>query len=83
MRFQWRGQLLQFLCLCFSLSLVRGMLTKLRKLIAQTTIIFDNILIMSVSIKEELTIIRESLICVLKSLGFLISTQKLVLSHQN
>ena len=82
-RVQWKGQLFQFLCLCFGLGPAPKLFTKLlktpvallRKLMVRLIKFPNNILIMAASI-EELTLARDSLIYLLQGLGFVINIKK-------
>ena len=83
-RFQWKGQLFQFLCLCFGLGtakifteLLKIPVALFRKLMVRLIIFIDNTLIMAASIKE-LTLARDSLIYLLQSLRFVINIKKSV-----
>ena len=91
-RFQWKGQLFQFLCLCFDLGpapkifrkLLKISVALLRKLMVQPIILLDQknfsaILLIMVASIEELTLARDSLIYLLQGLGFVINIKKSVL----
>ena len=82
-RFQWKGNLYQFLCLCFGLGSASRIFTKLLKIpisILQKIniwliIYLDDILIMLRSL-EEILMSRDTAIFQLQHLGFAINLQK-------
>ena len=82
-RFKWKGNLYQLLCLCFGLSLAPRLFAKLMKisisfmwkLNVRIIMFLDDILIM-VSTKKELTHARDALIFLLETLCFLINKNK-------
>ena len=82
-RFKWKGNLYQLLCLCFGLSLAPRLFAKLMKisisfmwkLNVRIIMFLDDILIM-VSTKKELTHARDALIFLLETLWFLINKNK-------
>ena len=84
--FRMRRSLSQFLCLCFGLSpdpleirkLLKVLIALLRKLKVRLIIYLDDILVMAAS-KEESEIRRDTLIFLLKHLGFIINVKKSVL----
>ena len=84
-RFKWKGNLYQFLCLCFGLSSAPRVFTKpikisisvMRKL-NMRLIFIDNVLIMA-STKKKLIQARYILIFLLQTLGFLVNKNKSVL----
>ena len=84
--FEWEGSLYQFLCLCFGLysaplaftKLMKVPVALLRRLKVRLIIYPDNILMMAPS-KEELEIGRDTLVFLLKHLGFVINLKKSVL----
>ena len=82
-RFKWKGNLYQLLCLCFGLRLAPRLFVKLMKisisfmwkLNVRIIMFLDDILIM-VSTKKELTHARDALIFLLETLCFLINKNK-------
>ena len=82
-RFQWKGLLYEFCCLCFGLSPAPLVFAKLltlpnsllRKLSVRTIIYLDDILLMESSL-EDLLMARDTLIFILRHLGFLINIKK-------
>lgn len=88
MRFEWNVLLYEFLRLCFELSSAPRISTKLmkvpipllRKLCIRIITYLDDMLLMAVS-REELIIPRNTLIFLLKSLGFLINSEKSILDQ--
>ena len=82
-RFQWKGLLYKFCCLCFGLSPATLVLTKLlkvsisllRKLNVRIIIYFDNMLLIASSI-EDLLMAADTLIFILQHLGSLINITK-------
>ena len=82
-RFQWDHKIDQFLCLCFGLGPAPRIFTNLMKIpiailrrLNMTLIIFlDDILLMATT-EKELFQGRDTLIFLLKSLGFLINVKK-------
>ena len=88
LRFQWKGNFYEFLCLCFGLGPAPRILTKLLKIpiavlrriqIKIIIIIFlDDMLLMNQTV-NGLEIARDTLIVLLQSLGFVINLQKSVL----
>ena len=81
-RFQWKGLLYEFCCLCFGLSpaplvftkLLKVPISLLRKLNVRIVIYFDDMLLM-VSSLEDLLVARDTLIFILQHLGFLINVK--------
>ena len=86
LRFQWKGNIYEFLCLYFGLGPAPRIFTKLLKIslavlrVIQIRIIIylDDMLLMSQKI-NGLEIARDTLIFLLQSLGFVINLQKYVL----
>ena len=84
--FRMGRSLSQFLCFCFGLSpdpleirkLLKVLIALLRKLKVRLIIYLDDILVMAAS-KEESEIRRDTLIFLLKHLGFIINVKKSVL----
>ena len=84
--FEWKDKLYQFVCLCFGLALAPLVFTKLmknpitviRRLNWRIIIYLDDILIMAGS-KQELLILKDTLIFLLQNLGFVINFKKSVL----
>ena len=82
-RFQWKGNLYQFLCLCFGLGPAPRILTKLLKIPIsilwriniRLTIYLNDILIMGKSL-EKILMSRETVIFLRQHLGFVINLQK-------
>ena len=82
-RFQWKGRLYQFLCLCFGLvpapriftKLMKVPISLLRRLNIRLIVFLDDILILAKTFQEaEMT--RNTLIFVLQHLGFTINFPK-------
>ena len=79
-RFQWKGLLYEFCCLCFGLSpaplvftkLLKVPMSLLRKLNVRIIIYLDDMLLMASSL-EDLLMARDTLIFILQHLGFLIN----------
>ena len=86
LRFQWKGNVYEFLCLCFGLGPAPRIFTKLlkipiavlRQIQIRIIIYLDDILLMSQT-TNGLEIARDTLIFLLQSLGFVINLQKSVL----
>ena len=86
--FEWKDKLYRFACLCFGLVRAPPVLPKLmkfpiaviRRLNWRIVIYLDNILIMAGS-KEELLILRDTLIFLLQNLAFVINFKKSVLDQ--
>ena len=84
--FEWKDKLYQFVCLCFGLAPAPLVFTKLmkipiaviRRLNGSIIIYLDDILIMAGS-REELLILKDTLIFLLQDLGFDIYFSKSVL----
>ena len=82
-RFQWKGLLYEFCCLCFGLSpaplvftkLLKVPISLLRKLNVRIIIYLDDMLLMASSL-EDLLMARDTLIFILQHLGFLINIKK-------
>ena len=82
-RFQWKGLLYEFCCLCFGLSpaplvftkLLKVPISLLRKLSVRIIIYLDDMLLMASS-SEDLLTARDTLIFILQHLGFLINIKK-------
>ena len=87
-RFQWKGNLYEFSCLCFGLSSAPRIFTKLmnmpisvlKKLCIRIMIYLDDMLLKGATLKELITA-PDTLICLLQSLGFLINIQKPIEPH--
>ena len=85
LRFQWRGKLYQFLCLCFGMGpaprvfkkLMKVPIALLRKLNIRLIIYLDDILILTSDLKE-IEMARDTVIFLLTHLGFTINFQKSV-----
>ena len=85
-RFQWSGNLYQFLCLCFGLGPAPGILTKLlkvpivllRRVNIRIIIYLDDMLLMGRTLREIL-MARGTLIFLLQHLGFVVNLKKSVL----
>ena len=85
-RLKWKGNVYQFLCLCFGLSSAPRVFTKLmkipisvmRKLNVRLIIFLDDILIMA-STKKKLIQARDTLIFPLQTLALLVNKNKSVL----
>ena len=86
LRFQWKENIYEFLCLCFGLGQAPRIFTKLfkipiavlRRIQIRIIIYLDNMLLMSQTI-NGLEIARDILIFLLQALGFVINLQKSVL----
>ncbi len=86
-RFQWEGQIYEFLFLCFGLGPAPRLFTKLlkvpialiRRLNMRIIIYLEDMLLMSRSV-EELLIAQDTLIFLLQLLGFVINQKKSLLS---
>ena len=86
-RFQWGGNLYEFLCLCFGLSPAPLAFTKplkilialLRRINVRIIIFLDDMLVMAQTLKEILQE-KEALIFLLQNLGFVIIFKKLQLT---
>ena len=84
--FNWREKAYQFLCLCFGLAAAPLVFTKLmkvliaviRRLQGRVIIYLDDILLLAQT-TEELSMLRDTLIYLLESLGFVINRKKSVL----
>ena len=81
-RFQWEGNLYEFLCLCFGLGPAPLIFTKLLKIpiallrrINVRIIFLDDMLVMAQTLKE-ISQAKETLIFLLQNLGFLINFKK-------
>ena len=82
-RFQWQGNLYQFLCLCFGLGPAPRIFTKLlkipisipRRINIRLIIYLDDVLNMGRSLKEVL-MSRDTVIFLLQHLGLVINLQK-------
>ena len=81
-RFQWKGLLYEFCCLCFGLSPAPLVFTKLLKvpisLLRKPSvkiIYLDDMLLMASSL-EDLLMARDTLIFIIQHLGFLINIKK-------
>ena len=80
-RFQWKGNLYQFLCLCFGLGTAPRIFTKLfkipisilRRINIRLIIYLEDILIMTL---EEILMSRDTETFLLQHLGFVINLQK-------
>ena len=72
-RFQWKGFLYEFFCLCF--GLFPAPLSLLRKLNVRIIIYLDDMLLMASSL-EDLLMARDTQIFILQHLGFLINIKK-------
>ena len=85
-RFQWEGSLYEFLCIYFGLGSAPRAFTKLlkvpisvlRRLMIQTIIFLNDLLIFG-NTMEEILIARDSVIFLLQHLGFVINFNKCVL----
>ena len=83
-RFQWEGNLYEFLCLCFGLGSAPLIFTKLlkipiallRRINVRIIIFLDDMLVMAQTLKETLQA-KETLIFLLQTLGFVINIKKL------
>ena len=82
-RFQWKGETYQLLCLCFGLGPAPRFFTKLikipiaimRKLNVRLIVYLDDILLMASTV-EEILMARDTLIFLFQNLGFLIKVKK-------
>ena len=82
-RFQWEGNLYEFLCLCFGLGPAPLIFTKLLKIpiallwriIVRIIIFLDDMLVMAQTLKE-ISQAKETLIFLLQNLGFVINLKK-------
>ncbi|XP_048259405.1 uncharacterized protein LOC125384396 [Haliotis rufescens] len=86
LRFQWKGRLFQFLCLPFGLAPAPRTFTKLLKPVVSIArragirlIIYLDDMILFAHSPESLVRCRESLLYLLKNLGFIINKEKSVL----
>ena len=83
-RFQWEGNLYEFLCLCFDLGPAPLIFTKLlkipiallRRINVRIIIFFDDMLVMAQMFKE-ISQAKETSIFLLQNLGFVINFKKL------
>ena len=83
-RFQWEGNLYEFLCLCFGLGPAPLIFTKLlkipiallRRINVRIIIFFDDMLVMAQMFKE-ISQAKETSIFLLQNLGFVINFKKL------
>ena len=82
-RFQWEGNLYEFLCLCFGLGPAPLIFTKLlkipiallRRINVRIIIFLDDMLVMAQTLKE-ISQAKETLIFLLQNLGFVINFKK-------
>ena len=82
-RFQWKGPLYEFFCLCFGISpaalvftkLLKVSISLLRKLIVRIVICLDDMLLMASSL-EDLLMAIDTLIFIRQHIGFLINIKK-------
>ena len=82
-RFQWKGNIYQFLCLCFGLGPAPRLFTKLlkipialmRRLNVRIIIYLDDMLLMCQSV-EKMLLARDTLLFLLQHLGFVINQTK-------
>ena len=82
-RFQWEGNLQEFLCLCFGLGpapliftkLLKTPIALLRRINIKVIIFFDDMLVMAQTLKEILKA-KETLIFLLQNLSFVINFKK-------
>ena len=82
-RFQWEGNLQEFLCLCFGLGpapliftkLLKTPIALLRRINIKIIIFFDDMLVMAQTLKEILKA-KETLIFLLQNLSFVINLKK-------
>ena len=87
-RFQWKGKLYEFSCLCFGLSSAPRLFTKLmkmpisvlKKLCIRIMTYLDDMLLKGATLKELITA-PDTPICLLQSLGFLINIRKPIETH--
>ena len=85
-RFQWTGNIYEFLCLCFGLGPAPRVFTKilkipiaiLRRLKIRIIIYLDDMLMLAKSI-QEILIAKDTVIYLLQHLGFVINLKKSVL----
>ena len=85
-KFQWKGNIYEFMCLCFGLGPASRIFTKLlkitiavlRRIQIRIIIYLDDMLLMSQTI-NGLKAARDTLVFLLQSLGFVINLQKSVL----
>ncbi|XP_057294612.1 uncharacterized protein LOC130623139 [Hydractinia symbiolongicarpus] len=85
-RFQWQGNLYEFLCMCFGLGPAPRIFTKLMKIpisilrkINVGVIIYLNDMLLLRQSKEKLFQARDTLIFLLQNLGFVINLPKSIL----
>ena len=86
-RFRWSGNLYEFLCLCLGLGPVPQILTKLlkipiailRRINIRMIVYLDDMFLMGHSI-EEISMSRDTVIFLLKHLGFVINWKKSLLT---
>jgi len=89
-RFQWKGKIYQFLCLCFGLGPAPRVFTKLlkvpialmRRLKVRLIIYLDDCLILASTLGEA-EVARDTLIFILEHLGFQINFRKSVLQPKH
>ena len=85
-RFQWKGTLYEFLCLCFGpgpdplkfTKILKVPISLLRRLQIRVIIYLDDMLLMSQTL-EELLMSRDTIIFLLTHLGFVINLKKSIL----
>ena len=85
-RFQWKGTLYEFICLCFGLGPAPRVFTKLlkvpisllRKINIRAMIYLDDMLVLSHTI-QEVHISKDTVIYLLQNLGFIINMKKSIL----
>ena len=85
-RFQWEGQLYQFLCLCFGLGPAPRIFTKimkvplciLRRINIRIISYLDDLLIFG-NTRDEITQAKDTVLYLLENLGFVINLKKSVL----
>ena len=85
-RFQWKGTLCEFMCMCFGVGLAPRVITKLlkipisllRKINFRVIIYLDDMLILSHTIREA-HMSRDTVIYFLQNLGFIVNIKKSIL----
>ena len=85
-RFEWEYSLYEFLCLCFGLGpaprlfakLIKAPLSILHKLYIRIIAYLDDFVILGKTL-EETVLSRDTVVCLLQNLGFVINLKKSVL----
>ena len=85
-KFQWKGTLCEFMCLCFGVGLAPRVITKLlkipisllKKMNIRVIIYLDDMLILSHKIRES-HMSRDTVIYLLQNLGFIVNIIKSIL----